>query len=99
MPVDLAKLAPRTRTVDISGIGPLVFREPTMADFQRSQGNPYWWVSCISCLDGTPLLHNPADIAGISGELAAALLEEVNRPRPTPPPKGGYGESPAPSNA
>jgi len=99
MPVDLAKLLPRVRTVEIGGIGPLVFREPTMGDYQRSQGNPYWWVGCITCPDGTPFLANAADIANISGELASALLEEVNRPRPTAPPSGGCSESQAPSSA
>jgi hypothetical protein len=94
MPVDVYKLLARSRTVEIDGVGPLVFREPTLADVQRASVDPFWWVACVTCPDGTPFLADPKDAGKIRSDLAGLLMEEINRTRPTPAPKGASGESP-----
>jgi len=94
MPIDVSKLLARSRTVEIPGIGPLVFREPTLADVQRASVDQYWWTSCITCTDGTQFLADPKDAAKIRSDLAGLLMEEINRIRPTPAPNGAFGESP-----
>jgi hypothetical protein len=76
-----------------------VFREPTLADYSRSQVDLYWWGSCISCPDGSPFVASNADLGAVRADVAGRLLEEVNRPRPTEPAPAGSGESPARSNA
>jgi hypothetical protein len=99
MPVDLSKLVAQERTVSIEGIGQLVFREATLADYQRAQHDPHWWVQLIACPDGSPFLADPKDAGRIRGELAGRLLEEATRTRPTEPPSGGSGGSEARSSA
>jgi hypothetical protein len=99
MPIDLSALAARSRMVCIDGIGELVFREPTLADYQRAQHDPNWWVDLINCADGSPFLANPKDAGKIRGDLAGLLLEEATKIRPTEPPSGGSGESRARSSA
>ncbi len=99
MPIDLSKVTTRTRVVDVPELGPLTFREPTLADVQRAQADPYWWVACITCADGSQFLANPQDAGKIRAEVAGRLLEEVNRTRPTDAPSEGSGASQAPSNA
>jgi hypothetical protein len=94
MPVDVSKLLARSRTVEIDGVGPLVFREPTLADVQRASVDPFWWVACVTCPDGTQFLSDPKDAGKIRSDLAALLMEEINRTRPTPAPKGASGGSP-----
>lgn len=98
MPADLSKVTARSRTVEIDGIGAVVIREPTLADYQRSTHEQFWWASCLFCPDGTPLVENPKDLGTIRLEVAAALLEEVNRARPTEPPSGGSSASQARSS-
>jgi hypothetical protein len=98
MPIDIAQLRSRSRTVEIEGVGKLVVREPTLADATCSSTDQYWWVRCVTCPDGTPFLSNPAEAGQIRSDLAAALLAEVNRPHPTDAPSEGSGASRAPSN-
>lgn len=93
MPIDVSKLLARSRTVEIEGLGSLIFREPTLADVQRAPIDPYWWVACITCVDGTPFLADPKDAAKIRHDVAGLLMEEINRVRPTPAPKGAGGET------
>lgn len=93
MPIDPSKMATAApRTVDIDGIGPVVIRRPRLADVVNAGGNPYWWAACCSCPDGTPLFPPGADIGSMDADIAGALIAEVNRPRPTPPPSGGISE-------
>lgn len=92
MPVDVSKLLARSRTVDIDGVGSLVFREPTLSDVQRASIDPYWWTACITCPDGTAFLADPKDAGKIRSDLAGLLIEEINRTRPTHAPKGACGE-------
>jgi hypothetical protein len=99
VPIPIEQLTARRRTVTIDEIGPLVFREPTLAEAQMSATNPYWWITTIECTDGTPFLTNPKEAGTIRADLAAALLAEVNRPRPTVAPSAGSGASQVPSNA
>lgn len=91
MPIDLSRLIAQERVVCIDGVGELVFREPTLADYQRAQHDPYWWVALITCKDGSAFLADQRDAGKIRGELATRLLEEVTRTRPTEPPSGGSG--------
>jgi hypothetical protein len=93
VPIDMEKLRGRERMVDIDGVGALVFREPTLADAQRAGGDPYWWVGCVKCPDGTPFLSNPQEAGQIRSDLAAALIAEVTRTRPTDAPSEGSGAS------
>jgi hypothetical protein len=99
MPIDVAKFTGRTRTVAIPEIGEVIVREPNLADYNRAQHDPYWWAGCVTLPDGSALVAVPSDLGRLRGDIAAALLEAVNEPRPTVPPNGGCGESPAPSNA
>ena len=95
MPIDVANLRARQKVVEIDGIGQLTFREPTLADVQRSQTDLYWWVACVTCADGSPFLSNPQEAGQIRADLAARLLEEVNKPvRPTHGSSDASGESP-----
>lgn len=100
MPLDLSKIQLRTRTVEIDGIGTVVVREPTMGDYAqaRATNDRYWWVDCIRCLDGSPLLANRADMDRLPGAVGDQLLEEVVRLRPTTRPSAASSESQAQSN-
>jgi hypothetical protein len=98
MPVDPAKVTAAPRTVEIDGIGPVVVRRPVLADVQNAAANPYWWAKCCSMPDGSPLFAAGADIGQLDAEVAAALITEVNRPRPTPGQNDALGASEAPSN-
>jgi hypothetical protein len=93
MPIPLASMLARSRAVTIEGVGELVIREPTLADVQRSSTDPYWWVSCVSCPDGSPFLDNTQDAGKIRSEIAGAILTEINAVRPTHAPKGASFES------
>jgi hypothetical protein len=99
LPIDLHKVAARTRSVDIPELGLLTFREPTLADVTQAVSNPFWWVACITCQDGSAFLQNPQDAGKIRADIAGRLLEEVNRQRPTDAPSEGSGASQVPSNA
>jgi hypothetical protein len=96
--VNEAALWSKSRMVEIPGLGALVFTEPTLADVSQAPTNPYWWVRCITRPDGSPLLANAQDAGKIRAELAAELLQEVNRTRPTEAPSEGSGASHHPSN-
>jgi hypothetical protein len=99
MPFDLSSISPKPRRVDVPGVGVIMVREPTMADYTSASTDPYWWAGCLSCIDGTPFVHNNADMANVSADICSALLAEINRERFTTPPNGGSGESQTPSNA
>jgi hypothetical protein len=99
MPIDVSKFTGRSRTVEIPEIGSVIVREPNLADYNRAQHDPYWWAGCITLADGSPLVDVPAELGKLRGDIAAALLEAVNAPRPTVPPNGGCGESPARNSA
>jgi hypothetical protein len=100
MPFDLSSIKPRSRTVEIDGVGAVVIREPTLGDYTaaRAGTDRSWWIGCVSCADGTPFLPNHADAAQLPGWLGDRLLEEVAKLRPTTPPIGGSSESQAPSS-
>jgi len=98
MPFDLSKIAARSRTVTIHGVGDVVVREPTLGDYQRSRTDQFWWGDNLTMPDGSRFVDRNEQLASIRGEIAAALLEAVNGPRPTEPPSGGCGESQARSN-
>lgn len=98
MPIDISKVLSRSRTVNIDGIGPVVVREPTLGDAERSTTDRYWWLSCVSCPDGSPLLEHPQDAARLRHDIAAALMNEVNTIRPTHGPSADHGAS-APTNS
>jgi len=93
MPINLKDISARSKMVDFPGVGTLVIREATLADVQRSNTDPNWWVSCVSCPDGTPFLSNPQEAGQIRAELAGAILAEINHIRPTPAPNGDCSAS------
>lgn len=93
MPINLNDISARSKMVEIPGVGPLVIREPTLADVQRSNTDPHWWVSCVSCTDGTPFLSNPQEAGQIRADLAGAILAEINAVRPTHAPSGDFSAS------
>ncbi len=82
MPIDVANLRARQKVVEIDGVGQLTFREPTLADVQRSQTDLYWWVACVTCADGSPFLSNAQE----AGQIRAV--------RPTAGSSVASGESP-----
>jgi hypothetical protein len=43
MPFDLSQLIAKPRTVNVPGVGVVMVREPTMADYARAPADPYWW--------------------------------------------------------
>jgi hypothetical protein len=98
MPIDPTKTAAAPRTVEIDGLGAVVIRRPVLADVQHAAGNPYWWARCCTMPDGSPLFAAGADIGQLDAEIAAQLIGEVNRPRPTQGPSDAPGASGAPSN-
>jgi hypothetical protein len=90
--IDPAKIAPGpARAVEIDGIGTVMIRRPRLADVLSANSNPYWWTSCCTCPDGSPLFAPGTDIGSIDAEIAGALIAEVNATRPTQPPRGGTG--------
>lgn len=99
MPIDVSKFTGRAREVQIPDIGTVIVREPNLSDFTRAQHDPYWWAACVSLPDGTALVAVPSELGNLRGDIATALLEAVNAPRPTVPPNGGCGESPARNSA
>lgn len=98
MPFDLSSISPKPRRVDVPGVGVIMVREPTMADYTRAAADPYWWAACLSCIDGTPFVHNHGEMANVRADICSALLAEINRERFTTPPNGGSGESQAQIN-
>jgi hypothetical protein len=94
LPIDLSKVTSRSRMVTIPELGELVFREPTLADAQRSALDPYWWVACVTCADGTPFLTNAQDAGRLRADVATAVLAEVNAVRPTAGSSDVSGASP-----
>jgi hypothetical protein len=93
MTVDLSKIAPSPpRQVEIEGIGTVLIRRPRLADVLTANANPYWWVACCSCVDGSPLFAPGADVGSIDAEIAGALIAQVNAVRPTQPLKSGNSE-------
>lgn len=93
MSIDPAKIAPAApRAVEIEGIGTVLIRRPRLADVVNAGANPYWWATCCSCPDGSPLFAPGTDIGSIDAEIAGALIAQVNATRPTQPPKGGISE-------
>jgi len=92
MPFDLSELIAKPRTVNVPGVGVVMVREPTMADYARAPADPYWWGACITCTDGSPFVVNHAELGNIRAEICSALLEEINKPsRPTQAPSAGSG--------
>mgnify|MGYP003332516511 CR=1 FL=1 len=51
------------RTVEVPGVGPLQVRRPVMRDVLTQGGNPYWWLECVRCVDGTRLLPDGVSAA------------------------------------
>ena len=96
MSIDPAKIGKSVpRTVEIDGIGPVVVRRPRLADVALSNQNPYWWAACCTLPDGSPLFAPGTNVGELDAEIAAQLIEEVNRPRPTHAPSEGSGASEA----
>ena len=94
MPFDLSQLISKPRTVNVPGVGVVMVREPTLADYANASTDPYWWGACVTCTDGSPFVLNHAELGNIRAELCSALLEEINRPtRPTQAPSVGFGAS------
>jgi hypothetical protein len=98
MPVDLSKVMSRTRRIEDPDLGTIIVREPTLGDYLKVSTDRWWWVACLSCEDGTPLMEDPTDMGRIRAEVATRLMEAVNTAHPTAPPAGGSGESPVPSS-
>lgn len=95
MPFDLSQLIAKPRTVNVPGVGVVMVREPTLADYANASTDPYWWGACVTCTDGSPFVLNHAELGNIRADLCSALLEEINRPtRPTPAPSVGFGALP-----
>jgi hypothetical protein len=88
--VDPAKIAPAAaRAVEIDGLGTVMIRRPRLADVLHANSNPYWWASCCTCVDGSPLFAPGTDIGSIDAEIAGAIIAQVNATRPTQPSKDG----------
>lgn len=98
MPIDPTKITAAPRTVEIDGIGSVLIRRPVLSDVQNASANPYWWAKCCSMPDGSPLFAPGADVGQLDADIAAALITEVNRPRPTAGQNDAPGASGAPSN-
>lgn len=94
MSLDPTKIIPSTpRTVEIVGIGQVIVRRATLADISMAGDLPYWWTRLFTLPDGSPLFAHGVDIGTLDHEVASALLEEVNRPRPSQPLPSGFTET------
>jgi len=72
------------RTVEVPGVGLLQVRRPVMRDIVAQGGNPYWWLECARCVDGTRLLPDGVSASELRAEIGNAILTEVMRDRPIP---------------
>ena len=85
MPFGAEILGDGWRRVQIAGLGEIEVRRAVMRDMAASGGNPYWWVACARCTDGTPILPDGVAAADIDATIGNAILSEVLRDRPTHP--------------
>lgn len=88
-------IASAPRTVEIVGIGPVVVRRATLADISLAGDLQFWWTRLFTLPDGSPLFAPGSDVGTLDHEVASALLEEVNRPRPSQPLTSGSTETQA----
>lgn len=94
----LQLLRPAWRTVSIDSIGTVRVRRPTLGEAARAATDRNWWAACVQAVDGSPLFPTSFQVDDLESGIALAILSEVNKPRPTVPPSGGYGESEARSS-
>jgi hypothetical protein len=71
------------RDIDIPGLGPVQVRRAVMRDLTSAGGSHYWWIACVRCVDGSPLLPPDVAAADIRADIGQAILAEVMRDRPT----------------
>lgn len=91
MPLGNDILGDGWRKVDIAGVGALEVRRPLMRDLVTQSGNPYWWVECVRCTDGSRLLPDGVSPADIDATVGNAILAEVMKDRPTAGSSAGSG--------
>lgn len=83
MPIGAEFLGDGWRTADVPGVGQLEVRRPTMRDIVSQGGNPYWWLTCVRCIDGTPLLPPGVSAADLDLSVGNAIVAEIMQDRPT----------------
>lgn len=89
MPIGTEYLGDGWRDADIEGLPPLQVRRPVMRDI--AAGGQYWWIACVRCADGTPLLAEGVAAADLRVEVGNAIIAEVMKERPFQAPKGASG--------
>ena len=83
MPFGPEILADGWRKVTIPEIGEVEVRRAKMSDIAHAGSNPYWWIHCVRCLDGSRLLPDGVPAADIAADIGNAILLEVMADRPT----------------
>lgn len=89
MPIGREILGDGWRVVEIPVVGKLEVRRATMRDIANAGPNPYWWLSCVRCLDGTNLLPDGVAAADIDATIGNAIIQEIMADRPTAARNGG----------
>lgn len=93
MPLSTDIMGDGWRRVTVQGAGDLEVRRALMRDIASASGNPYWWLSCVRCVDGTPILPDGVSAADIRAEIGNAILAEILADRPTQAWSGASGGS------
>ena len=83
MPISTNILGDGWRDVDVPGVGPIQVRRPLMRDLATGSGSPYWWISCVRCMDGSNLLPDGVSPAEIRADIGNAIVAEIMKDRPT----------------
>lgn len=92
MPFGPEILADGWRKVSIPVIGELEVRRAKMGDLAHAGSNPYWWLACVRCLDGSRLLPDGVAASDIDATIGNAIVSEVLADRPIQAQSGGCSE-------
>lgn len=83
MPIGPEILADGWRKVTIPVIGDIEVRRAKMSDLVQAGSNPYWWINCARCLDGSRILPDGVAPADIAADIGNAIVAEIMLDRPT----------------
>lgn len=69
----------------------LEVRRPTLRDtIEADTSDKLWWIRCVRHVGGLPFSRDEA--LDLDAEDGNTLAQEVLRPHPTQPPRGGSGD-------
>lgn len=74
--------------IEVDGLQDVEVRRPTLRDTIEGKAEDAWWWRCVR-IGGQPATAD--QVLALDYAVAMRLAEEILKPRPTVPPKGGSG--------